>query len=524
MTMPESFFAEIECNAQILWGSIKDDPYPNREMLKEFADGQELLRFSDYEDVRRKIDSFRSFAYAKCSIIDVEHALPILLQMYTNFYSVCSSAPSWLGTAIKYSVAVLWEQLTEGVAKGTSRETDDIKQALLSIHILNDLESSLYLECFICEPFSLDSEGLHGSDDFHQVLNDFYQSFREGYLQRTWGQYVNVFMSDIPGALRAVERVMNGESPSKIKKFENTIFSGIKKSEPIEFWLGIWARLKVFMVSLGYRDSSQYVGISIIPDHIPILSSTKIGREKLQKAIQDLFWTNEWYEHANNNKINMYDMLISRPVIRIKNEEKCYVTSFFLIMDSLGNFIEDSMMGYSSSPVKLSKKFRKKFISDKFEHRIIERLRIAGHTSGRVETNGIWYTENGEMPLKVKGKKLSGEIDVLAYRPDKKLLVILECKVYELPSSPNQMRNLLNKFGSADRKKVHQKLDAKLEWVLKSEFFADKELTLLRGLMLDRKFPGMYHDGFNVMDPKLFEEVLQQMEEVERIPTEDSIR
>lgn len=122
------------------------------------------------------------------------------------------------------------------------------------------------------------------------------------------------------------------------------------------------------------------------------------------------------------------------------------------------------------------------------------------------------------MPLKVKGKKLSGQVDVLAYKPDKQLLVMLECKVYELPSSPNQMRNLLNKFGSGDRKKIHKDLDAKLEWVLKSDLFADKELNLFRGLMLDRKFPGMYHDDFTVMDPKLFEEVLQELEEVERIP------
>jgi hypothetical protein len=523
MPIPESFYAEIEHDARLIWESIKQDPYPFREILKEFTGGEESLTISNYECVRQAIESFKPFAYAKCSIIDAEYALPVLLQMYTNFYSVWSSTPDWLGIGIKYTAAVLWDQLAEGGSKGKSREPNDIKQALLSVQILNNLESSLYMECFISEPFGLDGEGLYGSADFHRVMYDFYQSFREGYLQRTWEQYVQVFMSDMLGALEAVERVLNGELPAKIKKFENTIFARIGRSEPIDFWLGVWARIKVFMLSLGYRkDALQHMGITILPDPIPVLSLTKVGPEKLQKAMQDLFWTTEWYERAKN-EVKMYEMLISRPVMRIKNEEKCYVTSFFLILDSLGNFIESAVMGYSGSPVKLSKRFREKFISEKFEHHIIERLRLAGYTCGKVETNGVWYTQDGEIPLKVKGKKLSGQIDVLAYRPDKQLLVILECKVYELPSSPNQMRNLLNKFGSGDRKKIHKNLEAKLEWVLQSSFFAGKELTLFRGLMLDRKFPGMYHDDFVVMDLKLFEEILQELEEVERKPMREDV-
>lgn len=507
-----NYYDQIEKDAIAIWESIRETETPFEGVISQITDGQSSLVLNDYEDVERYIAQLKIIALAKCEKMDPEYALPILVQMYTNFYSIWSSKPAWLGVAVKYTSTLIWANTKPEPGKMLLKDLSLLKEAILTVQVLHNLESSLYFKYFINEPFSFNGEGIQGSNHLLQVMNEFYAAFTKGNLQRTWEESTQVFMSKPDEALEAVERILNGESPDQQPIFCNTIFANIGKSEPIEFWTAIWARLHLLVMSIRYRHkgTSNSLGVTVFPDSALIRrEKLNIDNKKLEIALHELFWSDSWYR--SNKDLIPHELLIYRPAMRIRDSNVMYVTSFFLILDSLGNYIESSIMGYHGPSVRLSEKFRKKFISDHFENKVVQKFRDAGFISGGVETNGEWKVGESAISLKTHGNSLKGEVDVLAYHPGKNILVLLECKVYELPSSPNQMRNLLKKFGEGDKAKLNRKLSNKLEWIIGTEYFSAKKPAIFQGLVLDRRFPGMFHDDFVVLDEGSLDQVITEL-------------
>ncbi|WP_409366803.1 hypothetical protein [Lysinibacillus sp. 38-6] len=516
-TLIRDYYSQIEKDAtnilEYIRGQLK---YPYADVIKQFTNDKSSLDFNNFNEVELCIESLKTFITEKCEKIDPEFALPRLIQVYTNFYSIGPRDPVWLGIAVKSTVTFIWGNIKKQSFNNNEDNLTLLKEVILLVSALENLENSLYLRWFINEPFKLNEEGIQGSKQFHEAMNEIYTAFNEGLLQRTWKDYSQVFLSSHDEALKAVEKIISGESPKKQQIFKNTIFGSIGGSEPFEFWAGIWARLHLALISAYKRNEgtsgSDIIGVTLLPDSAFIKNGITIDinkQRKLQNSIMELFWNNTWYQQ--NNNLSRKEMLIYRPILRIRENNTNYTTSFFLLMDSLGNFIENSIMGYEGSSVRLSQKFREKFISEHFEKRIIDKFRAAGFISGSVLTNGEWRIGETTIQLNVKGQSLRGQVDVVAYHSEKKILVILECKVYELPGSHKQMRNLLKKFGIGDKSKINKKLCEKVDWLKQTDYFYSKELTSFHGFILDRRFPGMFHDDFLVLDEKLLDELIIQL-------------
>jgi hypothetical protein len=134
------------------------------------------------------------------------------------------------------------------------------------------------------------------------------------------------------------------------------------------------------------------------------------------------------------------------------------------VADSLNNFIEQSVMGYTPGGVdiKCDDVFRRA-ISVPFETDVIAMFKSAGWAAGSVSMEGVWSV--GNEVLVRPDAPCPGEIDVLARSPCGNLYLLGECKVLSDPMTASTLRNVVSKLGADDSEGFHSKLDKKAKWL-----------------------------------------------------------
>lgn len=200
-------------------------------------------------------------------------------------------------------------------------------------------------------------------------------------------------------------------------------------------------------------------------------------------------------------------MIVERAVARVSTDVELYISSAYLLGDSLNWFIEASVFGYPGG-VMLSQNVFRLAISQPFEEDISTRFRKYGFAAGRVTERGAWLVPGRtEVLSHENGTPLPGEMDALAYRESTQELVLCECKVLRFPFTKNQARNVLEKVTS----KFNADLREKIAWMRKCDSFPLRARNRLLGLIvLDRPLPGMLLGEFQTVDTDTLSEALEQ--------------
>jgi len=179
-----------------------------------------------------------------------------------------------------------------------------------------------------------------------------------------------------------------------------------------------------------------------------------------KQYVEACFWQESWYRDRVRNYPS--NMLVERPAVRI--DDKTFATSVMTIVDSVNCFVEHSVfryMGYGGAPVD-DESFRV-HVSQPFENDAVQLLQDAGWKASGVSDSGYWQA--GESRLEHEdGRKVPGEIDVLALHPSGEVALLIECKVLSQPFSMSKLSNVVGKLGPTDSEGFHAKIEKKVAW------------------------------------------------------------
>jgi len=461
---------------------------------------KDSILITDVEDSHRMLILAEEYASALCKSVSPYLGIPIILQAITDYYygghyGKYSIDPFWLGTALKTTLALVGRNVYTSTAHTFSRSLKSITEAIVAAGLLDLLRGVTRIyDVFGDGTLEINGSGIAPqSPEIENVIIEFNAAFRKrGLIFRTLIDTTQaIWLQET--MLDAIENVLNGEPPCDQKEFSGTFFEKLPSNIPVEFWLFIWVYLSLFLISKGFRLRvvNDMCGVSIF-EKFGTFIPKGANRKLAQAIIKQVFWSQKWY--STRIKENAHNMIVERPIIRLRPQQSIFATSPLLIGEALNWFIEASKMhGTKAGGVQLPDEIFKKFVSEPFETKVCEVLRQYGFIAGTVNDSGVWLTGSEAVILHHKyGEKFPGEIDVLAYHETKRLTFVCECKVLGLPDSTNRLRNLVLKIGPKDSDGFHSKLQKKVLWIQHTKNFPrffDK--TPVGFLILDRIWPGI---------------------------------
>ncbi|MDT9722800.1 hypothetical protein QVE09_28295 [Paenibacillus sp. ClWae2A] len=463
---------------------------------------KEISDFENSNEIKLILDKLKKDTSTLAETISVYHSLPILIETVTQCYYSGPNKLKTMGMGIKMAISLIWKNEINNNVFSESKSLKDIKKLVSNCFQIERLETLLHVY-MLYEDTKRDAEVTDSN------IYKFMGNFKKKSIMkfRTVGFSVEVFLENYSEALFSVMRVINGAEPKDISLFSNTIFCEIP-SNNINFWSGLWARLMLLVVSSQVREriGLDNMGVCIFGE-VPINTSFSARKKKIiDKEIENCFWTKSWYEKSSGRDLS--GLIVDRPVLRIS--DKLFISSSTAIVDSISWYIETTIMNeqYPYSPGKkiIDKNGKKidlfkKFISGAFENEISDMLDKFGFLSGNVSDKGLWKTPKGDIKLYNDHASLPGEIDVLAYHKEKKLLLVIECKVLSFIMDYNRLKNMLSKTGASDSEKFHRKLSKKITWVESTNYFKyeiHKE-GIVGVICLDHDFPLLGDGEFIVL-------------------------
>lgn len=486
---------EAESAASQLVENLANVKRPFEPAIKAVSNST-TLNILSAEEAAKWVDKARSHALTLAKEIPPVVAVPALLQAVTAFYygpnhEKLQERLPWLGTALKSAFAFVWPNVFVG-SRPEKLMVSDLQGLICASAVWEQLEA-LRLGYEIAGPSAetLTGEGFLLSERMAEVTAETRAAFgQRGRLHRTLNDSVKVVIGQPAGALEAVEHILSGENPRDQQIFGGTIFSGIPR-EPAEFWAGLWARFHLAMVCV--QCCPKPYGLAVFPDIIMARrTQQELPADLLQRAVMALYWNRAWYERRIRQE--PWNMIVERPVARIKRNPSLFVAAFIHVCDSLTCFVEASIMAYpESGGVRLPDHVFEQHVSAAFEQKALEIFRKHGYLAGKVTKNGVWILETGRVQLEHRyGKKCPGEIDILAYDAKRDLVSVADCKVLAYPTGLARMRNLVAKIGDQDTESFHSKLTKKVDWILSVQGVGDRQDENTIGmLILDRNLPGM---------------------------------
>lgn len=484
---------------------ILNDLY-EKILLKEISD------FENSNEIKLILDKLKKETSMLAETISVYHSLPILIETVTQCYYSGPNELKEMGMGIKKAISLIWKNKIDNNVFSESKSLKDIKKLVSYCFQIERLETLLHV-------YMLYEDNKNDKEVTDNDIYEFMRKFQKKSLLkfRTVDFSVEVFLENYSEALHSIIKVINGTEPKDISLFSNTIFCEIP-SNNINFWSGLWARLILLKVSLQVREhvGLDYMGVCIF-EEIPINTNFSDKNKKIiNKEIENCFWTKSWY--IKNLDKDLSGLIVERPVLRISDE--LFISSFTTIVDSISWYIETTIMNEQypdSSGKKIVDKngkridLFKKFVSGSFENEISEILEKYGFLSGNVNDKGLWKTAKGDIKLYNAHAALPGEIDVLAYHKEQKILLVIECKVLAFIRDYNRLKNMLNKTGASDSEKFHHELRKKISWVESTDYFKYEiyKEGIVGVICLDHDFPLLRDGEFIVFHKEILVQFLE---------------
>jgi hypothetical protein len=512
---------------------LLDDRHPFQSVVERLSGNGEALAISELADCKKAIATLRPLIDQASKAASPYIAIPVLIQAITEYYSEgLASKAAWLGTALKVALASVWSNVHEGdVAQ--NRSLAALPHIVRMAGALEQLEiTQAVLENYGEGQVELRGDGPYPLDDkTYRGFIDLRETYKlRGKVFRTSEQTKRAVLDRPDLAMDAILNILRGDDPRDQPVFANTLLGELTREEPREFWGSLFARLFLMGVASIARAhvTNDLFGVSLIEAsawEYPTAESAVL----LQRSMEGLFWTREWYERmVDGSATSMNNLILSRPILRVASNVDLFATSPPFIWDSINWFIEESVMRYEGrGGVPLSESVFNRLVSAPFETTIRDLFRGQRFLAGRVTQKGACLIEEGESGasevllgkkgdqspalVHLAGEKCPGEMDVVAYHRSKAHLVVVECKVLGFPFALRRIGNIAQKIGEADAEAFHAKLRRKIAWLRSTDVFSRLPVRGVSGMIvLDRKLPGMEGGEFTVADAETLRSVLEE--------------
>jgi hypothetical protein len=476
-------YTQAESLASFLSDSYFKDEGPFRETAKILQEAG-ISRLTNLSAREAAAELAWNHLKALASGLDSRYVIPGLLETTEQYYYGAGKLKedvSWLGTALKTSLSVAWGN--RGIVKASSKAQTQVRRMIAAAGAWEQLNLEIHqAKAFEFGPVEFTEYGLKydREEDIHICLEWNNSASKRGLSHRTLEDSKNVIWNNLPLFLEAVSDVLDGQLPTRINLFHGTVFENIELSP--EFWLGLALRIKLMIWATQIRSAGRglgVTGISIFESFGIITSLLGSDESKFNDMIQKMFWQPYWFKPRFSKRDFLSNMVVERPVLRIDN--KTFVVGISNIGDSINCFVEHSVfryLGYGGVPV--SEKVFQRHVSQPFESRVCKCFTDLGWEAGQVLENGKW---SKVILNHARDELMPGEIDVLAISPDKKIAIIVECKVLASPFEANKLLNLRQKLGPVDSESFHSKLIKKANWL--NGVVQLKGLTIFPLLVLD---------------------------------------
>ncbi|WP_144477542.1 hypothetical protein [Bacillus thuringiensis] len=481
---------EQRYKANEIWKELKKEKRIFEKPLKNITGSTTAIEIKGIEELKSWIGKSESYTNDVCSKL-CPSCIPLLVQMCELFYyGPWKTEPMWLGTSIKRVIAMIYKNQFNNVG-GLSTSRIDIINALYAAMLEERLCHAEFVGSYTKPYFILDREWLHENDEKTRYYQEelAYMYSGRGKSHRTLRDSIDSWVYNPKRFLQSIDNILNGEEPSKQDLFKDSLFSKL----PVPHSQGkkaFWETLRS-LLHLSIAVIEQINDNKIPRDSVIFLPGNKTLNTQQFANIQfqiraDVYWKAKWLNNQLKTlpRISMQHILVHRPIVGFSTEQDLYVTSLGLIGDAINNFIETSIINYEGHGTPFDK-FYQMTIADPFEMEVKDILRTRGFITGEVNK------EKGKDPVSVfweilfNGKKekielinktgniLPGQIDVLAYHPELKLVVILECKTFKIPHTPAEMKGFKERFTKTNEESFQGKLQSKLEWLQNSQCSSD---------------------------------------------------
>lgn len=472
--------------------------------------GEKQTTIHDLSELDGLIAAIEPNASALAQSLHSDWAIPIVLQAIGELYYGAYTQYSYSGNFFKRAVVYLWQNSFEvhGNYKNMARLEDLVFQCY-TIEILYSLR-----KMFLAIPdFWFTFKNGHAA-----IPNIFRREFQEfGILGSGRGKRLRVaeensrLMNELsPQFLRSLTRVLEGEAPKDMVVFKNTFYEkipGIENLECKKFWQEVFCRYCIYLAALvQLEELSTPTDVLLFKEFAVEVDETFLT----QDIVENSFWKKRWFKKQNAE--NYGNLIVAKPIVRISPEGD-FATSPVLVGDSLNQFIEEQLLGYSNRDpyLKLPNKIFRDAFSEKFENQCIDLFRDHGYLAGHILETGVWQNQSGNTDLNIPNEKLYGEIDVCAYHPELPIIFLVECKVLLDIRDSRSYQNVASKLKD-DSESFKIKLRKKSVW-LKKSFMYHYNLSIEPLLLLVTDIPlpilGTDSEDVSVIDFELLRDSLE---------------
>lgn len=448
-------------NAEIVLSAFLEG-ISNQEQIIELPERKVVIKNeSELEAIIEKIETeVKNIA----SVMEPDWAIPIIIEIIGKLYYGKFKEYSFSGPFFKRALAYLWDNLYK--QHGEQKNIKQLTQLLFYCYVIEMLYS--YKKMFFIIPefyFSLENGYVDVPEEYEDIIYEF------GYMLRGKGKRLrvaevnsNLMLTKSVAFLEGLLSVLDGKCPKEIEVFKNTFYEmipGIEDEECKKFWQELFLRYTFYIGALSQVKEDE--------DGTEVILFHEFGIEMpegiiTQEIVENMFWKKEWFQKKDKEIYS--SLIVQRPILRI-SETGDFVTSAVVIGDSINDFVENQIFGYTGQvEMKLPKAVFKKAFSDPFEEKCIEYLRENGFIAGHILESGVWTTQNENIDLNIIEDKLFGEVDVFAYYPGTNVCFLIECKVLNDVRDTRSYRNIVAKLKD-DSEEYRAKLRKKGAWIEK---------------------------------------------------------
>lgn len=475
-------------------------------IIEKFAD--DINKRIPLCNVKEEIKEVKSEAELDCIIKVVEQevndivsamesdwAIPVIMEAVGKIYYGSYKQYRVYGTTFKRALAYFWDNIFR--FHGEQKNINQIIRLLFRCFALEELYSYKKIfwaipdfYCFFCK----------GYIEVPEIFMD--SIFELGKLNAGRGKRLRVAESNSKlmnatgiDYFKALFGVLQGENPQKISVFKGTFYEkipGIENAECKKFWQELFFRYSFYIAAL--LESEEGTDVILFREFGVELPEGFITQE----SVKNSFWQREWFQKQSRERYG--NLIVERPIMRI-SENGDFATSPVLIGDSINSFIEKQIFNYATrnSDIRLPSEIFRTAFSEPFEQNCIDYFRSLGFTAGHVSEGEIWKTQNGNINMKTVETSLYGEIDVLAYQPEREVLLLIECKVLNDVEDTRTYKNLIAKL-KEDSEGYKDKLLKKEAW-LKEAFsiYYKKDIEPVLILLTDIPLPVIEFDDNKII-------------------------
>jgi len=437
---------------------IAEDLLLNLQVPVPLDDAVSYLRREGIEltfrpgDLDRAIGALQTAIERSVDLISPYHAIPAL------FRAVASLDPPRPDAAITFKMlAIRLQRRVWAGELGESAARTGLVRAMRLVyaeHLLRSLRG-----VWAVQPAGhaeISPAGMSWDPDTDQLIQATSRTVSSaGKLLRFSGETVRRMAADPASFLLSIFSVLAGDAPSAQPSFAGTYLAALPgaDADTRDYWLALAARLCLLSTAWSFAQPvhDNPCGILIMGLSGGAIYGPEAKRltardvEMLQREMKACFWNPTWLTDVQAGMGEAH-AFVDRPACRIDRYRELYVTSPYNVVDSTTSLTEKAV-GPSPwpTPYALPQEVFEKLVSKPFEAVVVRLFRQHGFIAGEVTGKGAWITQDGAVPAPQVTGRPHGQIDVLAWHPDGRM-IIADCKVLQLPFNEGAHVNLWKKL------------------------------------------------------------------------------